>query len=151
MDATSVKQGTPATVGVQAIGGQRFEGKVTRTAWALDRTARTLRTEIDLPNPDGTLRPGMYAYGSIVIAEHTNTLTIPASALVKQADKVFCCCVIGNKITRKPIRTGLVDASSAEVTSGLDGTEDVVKASAGSLTDGQSVQVKVAAPKAAAK
>jgi multidrug efflux pump subunit AcrA (membrane-fusion protein) len=87
----------------------------------------------------------MYAYAGIVIAEHADVLSVPASAVIKQGGKTICCCVEGGKVTRKPISVGLSDGTSVEVVSGLDGSEEVVKANAGSLTDGQSVQVKPAA------
>lgn len=144
-DATSVNTGSRAIIRVQALGGKEFEGAVTRSAWALDRTSHTLRTEIDIPNPDGKLRPGMYAYAGIVVAEHADVLSLPASAVIKQGDKTVCCCVENGKVARKPITIGLSDGTSVEVVSGLDGSEEVVKANAGSLTEGQAVQVKPAA------
>ena len=70
-DADWVRIGTPATVRVQALQGQEFKGKVTRTAWSLNQVSRTLLTEIDLPNPElpklgRRLRPGMYVYATIL-------------------------------------------------------------------------------------
>ena len=50
---------------------------MTRTAYALDAKSRTLRAEIDLPNPDGKLHPGLYAYATIVAEEHPDALTLP--------------------------------------------------------------------------
>jgi HlyD family secretion protein len=60
-DAPRVQTGARALVEVPALGGQHFEGKVTRTTRALDPKTRTLRAEIDLPNRDGKLLPGMTA------------------------------------------------------------------------------------------
>ncbi len=57
MYATEVGAGDRVMVRLQALSGRRFEGKVTRTSWTLDAKNRTLRTEIDVPNPKGTLRP----------------------------------------------------------------------------------------------
>jgi multidrug efflux pump subunit AcrA (membrane-fusion protein) len=67
-------------VRVQALGGEEFRGQVKRSAWALDPKGRMLRTEIDLPNPGGRLRPGMYAYAAITV-EHTGVLAVPAAAV----------------------------------------------------------------------
>jgi HlyD family secretion protein len=64
-DALRVENGTEATVLINAIQGQVFKGTVARTGWRLDPETRTLRVEIDLPNPDGNLRPGMYAHVSL--------------------------------------------------------------------------------------
>jgi HlyD family secretion protein len=143
-DATSVNPRSRAIVRIQALGGKDFEGAVTRSAWALDRTSRTLRTEIDVPNPDGKLRPGMYAYAGIVVAEHADVLSLPASAVIKLGEKTVCCCVEGGKIVRKPITIGLSDGTFVEIASGLDGSEEVVKTNASSLTEGQAVHVKPA-------
>ena len=54
-----------AHVRVQALPGREFTGSVTRIAWALDPAMRTLLAEIDLPNRNGPLRPGMYAYATL--------------------------------------------------------------------------------------
>jgi len=61
LEAPQVNIGARAMIRVQSLGGEEIEGQVTRTAWVLDPSSRTLRTEIDLPNPSGHLRPGMYA------------------------------------------------------------------------------------------
>jgi RND family efflux transporter MFP subunit len=144
-DATLVSVGNRAIVRVQSAGGKPVEGAVTRSAWALDRTSRTLCTEIDLPNADGKLRPGMYANAAIVVDERAGVMSLPASAILRQADKTVCCCVQNGKVMRKAITVGLTDGTLVEVVAGLDGTEEVVKANAGSLTEGQSVQTKPAA------
>jgi RND family efflux transporter MFP subunit len=144
-DATLVNAGSRALVRVQALGGKPVEGAVTRSAWALDRTSRTLRTEIDIPNTAGTLRPGMYASAAIVVEEHRGVLSLPASAILRQADRSVCCYVQGGKVVRKTISVGLSDGTWVEVLSGLTGDEDVVKANAASLTEGQAVQAKPAA------
>jgi multidrug resistance efflux pump len=59
--AASVQEGTPAEVALVSLPGQPIRGMVTRLAGSLDPNTRTMRVEIDLPNPDGRLRPGMYA------------------------------------------------------------------------------------------
>src|SRR5262249_49930538 len=69
-----------------AIGkGPELVGEVERTSYSLDRTARTLLAEIDLPNPEDRLRPGMYAYATLT-AEHPDALTLPTSAVGTQGD-----------------------------------------------------------------
>ena len=59
MESPWVEAGRPASVHVQALGDRIVAGKITRTSWVLGPN-RTLRTELDLPNPEGQLRPGMY-------------------------------------------------------------------------------------------
>ena len=55
--ATEVNPGDRAVVKLQAMKGRTVEGKVTRTSWALDPKTRTIRTEIDIPNPGGNSAP----------------------------------------------------------------------------------------------
>jgi multidrug efflux pump subunit AcrA (membrane-fusion protein) len=120
---------------------------VTRTAWALDPKTRTIRTEIDIPNPGGNLRPGLYVYATVIVEEHKDVLTIPTTAIVLDQGKSFCVVVADGKVERKQIAAGLSDGTLTEVTSGLGGSEVVVKANAASLTDGQAVSVQEETPK----
>jgi RND family efflux transporter MFP subunit len=146
--STDVDKGDRATVKLQAMKGRTVEGTVTRTAWALDPKTRTIRTEVDIPNPGGKLRPGLYAYATVIVEEHKDVLTIPTTAVVQDKDKAFCVVVVDGKAIRKPIETALSDGSRTEVVSGLEGTELVVKANAVSLGDGQAVKVIEEAAKA---
>jgi RND family efflux transporter MFP subunit len=147
MYATEVDPGDRVLIRLQALSGRGFEGKVTRTAWTLDSKNRTLRTEIDLPNPKGTLRPGLYAYATVIVEEHANVLTVPATAIVRQDSQAYCVVVSDDKATRKPVVSGLEDGTRVEIRSGLQGDENVVKANASSLVDGQFVEVIQPPPK----
>jgi RND family efflux transporter MFP subunit len=82
--ATEVDPGDRATVKLQAMNGRVVEGKVSRISWALDPKTRTMRVEIDLPNPGGRLRPGLYACATIVAEEHRDVLTVRATAIVQE-------------------------------------------------------------------
>jgi RND family efflux transporter MFP subunit len=139
--AVEVDRGDRATVKLQAMNGRVVEGKVTRISWALDPKTRTIRVEIDLPNPNGRLRPGLYAYATIVAEEHPDVLTVPATAIVEENGKSRCVVVADGKAARRPVVLGLNDGTRAEVVSGVSPGEVVVKANAASLADGQTVQV----------
>ncbi|APW59736.1 efflux RND transporter permease subunit [Paludisphaera borealis] len=139
-EAPFVNAGDAARVHVLALDGRTFEGKVTRTAWALESSTRTLLTEIDLPNPDDALRPGLYAYATIVAEEHKNALTLPSTAIVKDGEKSFCVAVSGDRAHRKEIKVGLSDGKRTEVLSGVEDGEQIVEANAASLADGQAVE-----------
>jgi multidrug efflux pump subunit AcrA (membrane-fusion protein) len=145
-DAGFVKDGDAARIRVKALQGQEFAGKVTRNAWALDyspsKVARTLRTEIDLPNPDGKLRPGMYANVTLVLTRD-NVLTLPATAVLMQGDKAFCYRVVDGKPVKTAVQIGLSEGSSVEVMrtlakpdvwEELTGTEEIV-ANAASVSE----------------
>lgn len=155
-DAVWVTDGTTARIRVPARPGKEFEGKVARTAWALDTRARTLRTEIDIDNPRGELRPGMYAHAALLL-EHPDAWTVPASSIVIQGDQqAFLYRVENGKAVRTPVEIGLRDGATVEVMrkltrparSGekpvweeLTGREEVVAGNAAGLADGQAVSV----------
>jgi RND family efflux transporter MFP subunit len=80
--AIGVKAGIGAIVRVPELPGKTFAGTVTRTADALDPATRTLLTEIDVPNPDGILSPGIYCTVELQVPRVTPSLIIPASALI---------------------------------------------------------------------
>ena len=159
-DADSVRVGMPATVRVPSLQGREFPGKVTRTAWSLNRTTRTLLTEIDLPNGEGRLRPGAYAYATIN-AEWPDVLTLPATAIVTQGDvnvgyQTFCFIVEEGKVKRTPIKIGVRNNEFVEVLKkqipgvstskepqwvAFTGQETVVKGDLAGLADGQQVNL----------
>jgi RND family efflux transporter MFP subunit len=117
-----------------------FAGTVTRLALRLDPETRNMRTEIDLPNPDGNLYPGMYAQVSLETNKHTNALTVPASAVSSDADGKFLFVVQDGRIARRPIKTGLSEGSKAEIVDGLSENADVVAAAKGAPAPGTAVR-----------
>jgi len=141
MYATEVGPGDRVQIRLQALTGKDFEGKVTRTSWTLDAKNRTLHAEIDVPNPAGTLRPGLYVYATIIVEEHAGALLVPITALVRQDSQTFCVTAVDGRAVRKRVSVGLEDGTRAEILSGLAGNEAVVKAYAGSLVEGQPLAV----------
>jgi multidrug efflux pump subunit AcrA (membrane-fusion protein) len=157
-DADWVTKGTKARIQIQVLRGPDLSGEVARTSYALDRTARTLTAEIDLPNPQDRLRPGMYVSASL-IAEQPNVLTLPASAIVTQGDVLqgyqsFCFLVVDGKAWRTPIQMGARGGDRVEVLKkqsrpakpgeearweDFTGQEQMVANNPASLTDGQAV------------
>ena len=118
-DADWVEKGTTARVRVQALPGQTFSGPVARISWSLDAIARTLRAEIDLPNTDGRLRPGMYIFATLSAAR-SGGLTLPRSAVRTEGDvtrgyQTYCYQVEGGKARRLLIETGPGDDERFEV------------------------------------
>ncbi len=81
-EAFGLGPGVDAVVRVPEIPGRTFPGKVTRIASALQPGSRTLLTEIDVPNPDGALSPGIYCTVELFIPRKTPSMIIPADAVV---------------------------------------------------------------------
>ena len=80
-DVSRLRLGQDAHLEVDALPGRSFQGKVVRVSPAFDPVARTLDAEIQLPNPDGMLRPGMYGRAGIVTDIHRGAVVVPASAV----------------------------------------------------------------------
>jgi HlyD family secretion protein len=155
-DAPYIRTGSKAILRVQALAGQEFEAKVTRVAWSLNNDSRTLRAEIDLVNPEPDLRPGMYAYGTILI-ERPRVTAVPLNAVISIGNQPCVYCVVGGKAVRTPVMLGVSDGNWTEVrkkkmpsavTGGPEwvdftGQEEVViSGNLGELIDGQEVAVK---------
>lgn len=113
-DAVRVAAGEAGRIRVQTLNDREFVGKVAGTSWSLDPSQRTLRTEIDFPNPDGILRPGMYCH-SLIDVEHSHAWEIPASAVLVRDEMTFCYEVRDGKTHRLPLRLGLRDGNQVEV------------------------------------
>jgi Cu(I)/Ag(I) efflux system membrane fusion protein len=148
-DAAWVKNDAKADVWVQALRGRVFPGSVTRTAWALDARSRSLRTAIDLPNKDGELRPGMYAYAAITV-KLPESWTLPVAAMLRQAEAATAFLVRDGKAVRVGVQIGQTDAGRVEVFriesppgtgkwTDVTGKETFVLSAAG-VTDGQAVK-----------
>lgn len=165
-DAIHVNIGTKATVLAKAFRDQELPATVTRTSWALNVKSRTLRAEIDLPNPESQILPGMYAYGKVVI-DRPNVRAIPLRALAYDGDKTYCWQFQDGKATRIEVETGMndgewvevtnrrvpapADGSSAEVPwTPIDGSEQIILGDLSILSDGEAVTLAPADPGTAA-
>jgi multidrug efflux pump subunit AcrA (membrane-fusion protein) len=153
-DAAWIKDGDPVTLRLQGAGGELFRGKVTRNARALDPRTRTLRTEIDLPNPHRQLRPGMYVQATITV-RHPNAWTLPADAIVTQGDQTFCYRLENGRAVRTPLQVGPRGGGRVEVLKiqaraasadeearweKVRGSEEVITGDLAALSDGQRVR-----------
>src|SRR6202012_310454 len=102
-EAFGLGPGVEAVVRVPEIPDRSFPGKVTRIARALQPGSRTLLTEIDVPNPDGALSPGIYCTVELKIPRKTPSFTIPAEALLFNRNGLQAAVV---RDGRAEIRTG---------------------------------------------
>ena len=153
--------GTKAAVLAQAYRDEPIPGTVTRTSWALNVKSRTLRAEIDLPNPGSQLLPGMYAYAKVII-ERPGVRAVPVSALTHSGDKTFCWTYKDGHAERTEIRTGVSDDEWIEVTNfqrptatkaehpwvPANGSEQVILGDLSILADGDPVEVVTASGEA---
>jgi HlyD family secretion protein len=140
-DAVAVEQSREAKVRVPGLAGQVFKGEVARTAWALNSVTRTLKVEIDIPNANGHLRPGMYAYVDLLISEKADALVLPKGAIHSGEGGTSCLAVDSSgKIVKHAVKIGLKAGNEVEITEGLTEQEDVIAVNTAALQPGQQVE-----------
>jgi RND family efflux transporter MFP subunit len=139
--APSIHPGYEARVAVRNYRGRIFAARIARTAGALDPASRTLRTELELPNPKGELLAGMYVEVSLDVAVSHQDVAVPSSAIVADSRGVHVAVVdTGGKVHLRPVTTGLDNGNSIELVAGLSGGEQVITAPPAGVTDGMQVQ-----------
>ena len=130
----------PVDVHVQAI-DRTITGTVARFADRLDADTRTMRVEVDVPNPKLELVPGMYAQASIALDQARDALTVPVQAIDRADDRASVLVVTKNgTVERRDVELGIETADSVAVTRGLDAGDLVVTGNRGQLRAGESVR-----------
>ena len=134
-----IRNGLAATLTVEELPGRTFHGVVTRFAHALDEATKTMLTEIELPNPAGDLRPGMYASVHLEVERKTDALLVPAGAVVVEKAGSFVFLVADGKAHKTAVHTGFSDGVNVEVTDGAHAGVPLVLVGKQALNDGQAV------------
>jgi membrane fusion protein, multidrug efflux system len=139
-EAPLVRKDLPVKVTVDELPNRTFKGAITRFAYALDESTKTMATEIEIPNYDLALRPGMWAAVEIELQKKENALLIPAEALVTEKNKNSVFVVRDGKAQKVSVTTGFDDGVNVEILEGCSPGDAVIVAGKQSVTDGQKVQ-----------
>lgn len=141
--ASAVHAGLGAYLELPQYPGQQFQGKVVRTADAIDLATRTLNTEVDVPNKTGQLLPGGYAQVHLLVGVTGARLQVPVNALLFRAEGLRAVVVDANHKTHlQQLSIGRDYGTSLEVLQGLNATDWIVLNPADSLDEGVQVNVK---------
>jgi len=143
--AFGVAPGVGAVVRVPEIPDREFPGTVTRIADALQPGTRTLLTEIDIPNPDGALTPGIYCTIELHIPRKTSSLSVPADALIFNRNGMQVAVVSNGKAEIRKVNVKRDLGTRVEVDTGLKAGEQVILNPPVALVDGSKVQLRPAA------
>ncbi len=139
--------GQQADVAVREMAGRKFKGLVTRSAGAFDATSRTLVTEVRLNNPNGALKPGMFAEVHLRVPHPGGAVTIPGTALVTDASNTQVILVgQDSKLHFQPVTVGRDFGQTIEITQGIRSGQQVVSTPSDSLHEGQKVKAVKAPP-----
>ena len=145
-DVVFTDPGDPALVKVDALAGAGFSSSVARVAESEDPTTRTMRVEIDLANPKGQLREGMYGTATITLEPVSTNLTVPPACIVERTSKgrAFLYVVRDGVARRTDVELGTDNGTLVEILSGLKPDDSVVLHSGVPLEDGLAVVASAA-------
>lgn len=139
-----VRAGTPVNILVRTI-DRRITGRVARTSNQLNTESRSLQVQVDIPNANGSLLPGMFAEATIQMASRGQAISVPLAAVKRKQGQasVFVVTAQG-KVEERAVETGVETALQVEIKSGLEEGAMVAVANLGELISGQMVKPKLA-------
>lgn len=125
-DVPYIAIGSPVQIKVNAT-GRAFTGKIVRFTRALDASTRTMLTEVDVPNADLTLSPGMFAEATIQLQQKPDALVLPIQAIVQSGNGNYVLVVDGSdRVQRRDVTLGIQTADRTEIASGLNVGDRVI-------------------------
>jgi RND family efflux transporter MFP subunit len=143
-DVADVKNGQTVDVNVSSL-GRRLQGTVTRSTDSVQTATRTMDTEVDVPNRDGSLVPGMYAEVHLHLAARPNVLSVPLDAVDGLGTSVQQAYVVRDGIVHLvTVKTGLQTPNRLEILSGLAEGDRVIVGRHTGLADGERVDAQAA-------
>src|ERR1700736_5951495 len=136
-----VKVGMTADLSLAEFPGRKFQGKLVRTAEAINLTTRTLLVEIDVDNPTGALLTGSYAEVHLAVPTQASTFLLPVNTLIFRSQGLHVGVVKNGKVVLTPITPGHVFGNEIEIVAGLAANDQVVINPPDSIVSGQQVQI----------
>jgi RND family efflux transporter MFP subunit len=134
-----IRIGDPVNVHVPSL-NRTFPGKVARFSVDVRADTRTMHTEVDVPNPERVMMPGLYAEAEVGLDEKANVPTVPLQAVSHQGNKTSVLVVNRDgEVEERTVELGLQTTTDAEVLSGLSEGEQVVVSDRSGLKPGQKV------------
>lgn len=141
-DIPLIAGGKQASITVDAHPGKAFPGKVTRFSRAVDPATRTMAVEIDIPNRDHALAPGMYANVILVVDEHPDAVTVPTASVLKDDRGAFVFTVVSDTARAMRIVPGTEQGTRTEILTGLAAGTPIVTTGQQFARDGGAVIVQ---------
>lgn len=136
--------GDPVAVLVDSLGGRKFTGKITRSTGKVDADTRTMMFEIEVPNENLEVAPGMYATVVLKVENHPHALAIPIQAVTRGKDRSVLVVGPDHQLAARAVTLGVETPDKYEVLSGLNEGEWVVVGNPRQLQPGQKVETLVA-------
>jgi len=144
--AQAAKPGTPTAITLEENPGKIYRGTLARTSSALDPSARTMLSEVEMDNPGAEVLPGAYVVVRLRVGLATHGLTIPANTLLFRSEGLRVAVVRDGRAELVPVTLGRDYGRSVEVVTGLQATDAVILDPADSLVSGAPVRARPAEP-----
>src|SRR6202166_53548 len=136
-----VKVGMTADLSLAEFPGRKFQGKLVRTAEAINQTTRTLLIEVDVANPTGALLTGSYAEVHLAVTTQASTFLLLVNPLLFRSEGLQVGIVRDGKIILTPLTPGHDFGNEIEIVSGLKANDQVIIEPPDSIVSGQAVQI----------
>jgi RND family efflux transporter MFP subunit len=133
--------GMPADLSLAEFPDRKFQGKVVRTAEAINMTTRTLLIEVDVNNPSGTLLTGSYAEVHLAVPAQASTFLLPVNALLFRTEGLRVAVVNDGKVVLTTVTPGHDFGNEIEIVAGLKANDQVIINPPDSIVSGQQVQI----------
>ncbi len=144
-DVRYIEPGANVKVSVHAM-SREFDAKIVRYTRSMDMATRTMLAEVDVPNRDLSLNPGMYADTTIVLQRRDNVLSIPSQALVQGAEHPYVLTVnADHRVERREVQLGIEAHNRVEITKGLSEDDLVIVSGQTSYQAGEAVRPQLLA------
>jgi RND family efflux transporter MFP subunit len=141
-DAVWADVGDAATISFDALPGPAFAGAIARLSGAIDPATRTMLVEIDLPNADGRIRPGLYGQVRLTLERREAALALPATAVQFGDEGAFVFVAAAGDVARRTaVQTGLNTGGWVEIVAGLRAEDRVVSGPPAGLSDGAALRI----------
>jgi RND family efflux transporter MFP subunit len=136
-----IEDGRKVEVTVPAL-DRTFIGTIIRYAWLINRSTRTMTTEVDVENPQGVIKAGMYAYVKLPLRVANQALAVPLQALSNGDNPTVLVLAKDGRLEERKVKVGIRTAEKAEIVSGLVKGDPVVVGNRAGLDAGEKVKPK---------
>ncbi|MDQ1389605.1 MAG: hypothetical protein QOF56_3059 [Acidobacteriaceae bacterium] len=136
-----IKNGMTADLRLAEFPGRKFQGKLVRTAEAINVTTRTLLVEIDVDNPTGTLLAGSYAEVHLAVPTRASTSLLPVNTLIFRSEGLHVAIVKDGKVVLAAVTPGHDFGDQIEIVAGVKPDDKVIINPPDSIVSGQAVQI----------
>ncbi len=140
-EVPAVRVGQSALITMDSQPGRTFEARVVRINPVVEQSNGTFKVTLELPNPEGKLRPGAFARVSLKTGSFADALLLPRRGVMSEDGEDFVFLARGDSAVRMPVKMGAVEHDTAQILSGLKPGERVVTVGQGGLKQGSKIRV----------